>query len=278
MRIVTHTGAAHLDELVACGLFLASARIMGKKIKGIVRTNTISEEHGADAIIDIGGVYDGIRLFDHHQKEEAVLGKCAAELVCEVYFPELMADEEFGPFIKMLSFMDNNGPMNTGKEYGIKSADLNSLLFIARGLVKRFETEPMEMAELMADIICQKLDSMKEIEDAIDFYSDTENATCLSIGTISAMQIKNPWTGSLFAGNKAQEKLIKERKLDLVYNFDPRIEGGRCLFRTFHGEAAGIVLKPEMAKNTSFCHKAGFLLNFTPSHEDEWKEIVGKLL
>ena len=152
MRIVTHAGAAHLDELVACGLFLASARIMGKKIRGIVRTNA-------------GGVYDGIRLFDHHQKEDAVKGKCAAELVCEVYFPELMADEEFGPFIKMLSFMDNNGPVNTGKEYGIKSADLNSLLFIARGMVKRFETEPMEMAELMADIICQKLDSIKEIEE-----------------------------------------------------------------------------------------------------------------
>ena len=107
----------------------------------------------------------------------AVNGKCAAELVCQSYFPEMLEDEEFGHFIKLLSFMDNNGPINTAREYGVAIPVFNSLLLLVRWLVKEFEKRPLEIAEMIAAIIEEKLSFLKEVEEAEAFFQDINNAS-----------------------------------------------------------------------------------------------------
>lgn len=279
--IITHGGVAHADELVACALYITHARRACFKITGIERVMSVPDailEKVGNVVIDIGGVYDGVELFDHHQNEEAVNGKCAAELVCQRFFPELLVDEEFGHFIKLLSFMDNNGPINTAREYGVAIPVFNSLLLLVRGLVKEFEKRPLEIAEMVAAIIEEKLSFLKEVEEAEEFFQDINNA---SVSTMDngyvVLNVINPWEGSMLAGNRGQQAIIDRHKVDLVYNIDPRVAGGRCLFRTAYGERKGIVLSADLVEKSTFCHKAGFLLNFIPAYDGEWVAAVERI-
>ena len=65
LTIVTHNGVFHADEVFA----IATIRIAyeGAKIK-VIRTRNPKEFEKADFVIDVGGKYDGVKFFDHHQR------------------------------------------------------------------------------------------------------------------------------------------------------------------------------------------------------------------
>lgn len=62
MRIVTHNGSFHPDEIFAIAVIVLAngeAEIVRSRDKGVAATG--------DFIVDVGGEYDGERKFDHHQ-------------------------------------------------------------------------------------------------------------------------------------------------------------------------------------------------------------------
>lgn len=64
MRIGTHNGTFHADELVACAII--------DMLHGpvhLVRTRSLELLDSCDLVIDVGGKYDGIKHFDHHQAD-----------------------------------------------------------------------------------------------------------------------------------------------------------------------------------------------------------------
>lgn len=269
--VVTHAGVAHIDEVVAVALLQASG-IEILTVNRVMKVDPILVS-SRDYIIDIGGVYDGKRMFDHHQSEPAVAGKCAAELVAEKFHPDLMGDPEFSHFIKMLSYMDNNGPVKTQETYGVGFDTFNSLMLIVRGLVRQFESDPTTIVNIVANIFTEKKEFLKEVKDASEWLNGGNTAIHNKNG-FKILEIVNPFSGSVQALNRAQQDTIDNEGIHLVYSFDPRDKSGRCLFRTKKGEEAGIDLNTAKASNPTFCHKGGFLLNFRPSSGAEFLDII----
>jgi len=65
IRIITHSGAFHADDVFAVATLLLS---LGDTPAEIVRTRDSSLFDGADFVVDVGGIYDAEKKrFDHHQ-------------------------------------------------------------------------------------------------------------------------------------------------------------------------------------------------------------------
>jgi uncharacterized UPF0160 family protein len=62
--LVTHNGTFHADDLFAA----ATLSILNKGNITIIRTRDPKIILTGDYVFDVGGQYDGIRFFDHHQK------------------------------------------------------------------------------------------------------------------------------------------------------------------------------------------------------------------
>lgn len=66
MKIGTHNGAFHCDEVLACSML---KRLPEFSDADIVRSRDPAVLDGCDIVVDVGGVYDhGKKRYDHHQK------------------------------------------------------------------------------------------------------------------------------------------------------------------------------------------------------------------
>lgn len=64
ISIITHNGKFHTDDVFACAIL----KYIFDDIN-IIRTRDESIINDSDSyIIDVGGEYDGVKKFDHHQK------------------------------------------------------------------------------------------------------------------------------------------------------------------------------------------------------------------
>ena len=109
-KIVTHSGQAHADEL------LAVATILTKFPNAEVhRVSSVPEDIENAILVDIGGKFDGKKFFDHHQDSNL---PASVILVLKTFFPEINADEI--EELQWISDWDVMGPFKTQKKWNIK--------------------------------------------------------------------------------------------------------------------------------------------------------------
>jgi len=71
VKVVTHDGSFHPDEVFACAALSLWAEKNNKKLK-IIRTREKAIIEKADMVVDMGGIFDSnTNRFDHHQKNRA---------------------------------------------------------------------------------------------------------------------------------------------------------------------------------------------------------------
>lgn len=65
LRICTHSGSFHADEALAVYIL----RLLPKfKESTLVRSRDPAKWEESDIVVDVGGKYDGVKFFDHHQR------------------------------------------------------------------------------------------------------------------------------------------------------------------------------------------------------------------
>ena len=69
IKIATHDGIFHADEVFALAVLKLSVELDGDSIE-IVRTRDLDLISSCHMAVDVGGVYDQISHFDHHQKDK----------------------------------------------------------------------------------------------------------------------------------------------------------------------------------------------------------------
>jgi len=101
--IITHSNSMHCDEITACTL-LAIFKPADYKIIRIPHQADIPED--ADYVIDIGRKYDGIKYFDHHQrdKEDPMFKYSSAGLIWEY----LGLQDLYPNITKLINLIDEN--------------------------------------------------------------------------------------------------------------------------------------------------------------------------
>ncbi len=117
LRIVTHAGGAHADEVLACAVLLAA-------VPGIVRIdrrNRVEEADFADPgcfVLDLGGRLEPDRRhFDHHQLDRTAEPACTFSLVLRWLNLESAARAWF-PWFDPLVLVDAKGNEETSRRYG----------------------------------------------------------------------------------------------------------------------------------------------------------------
>lgn len=274
-RIYTHGGVAHSDEMLACAL-LSIAKGTSEVIRVKDNDQIPPDLEENEYIVDTGGKYDKEKYFDHHQDEEAVNGKCAATLVAETFFPEMLDHKKLGPFLKRIELQDNGGAKNIESEFGFDMRDLSPFMFLESGLKKEFEQNPTAITKLIASIVQNILDFDKEVEAAVKWLNTTTRIETINGIKILVNEI-NPYGANLPFGQdalNAAKKSINFEKVNIDYTFCERDNGkSQILYRC--DNAYNLVdFNQSTASNTLFCHKNGFLLRFIPEDENEWKHLI----
>lgn len=85
-RIVTHNGAAHRDEFLACCVILHHEHAAHGRTPSVERRLVVPSdlEDSGTYVVDTGGRWDpGDLNFDHHQADPKMVDKCALDLVLE---------------------------------------------------------------------------------------------------------------------------------------------------------------------------------------------------
>lgn len=132
MKIITHSGIFHSDELFAIALL---KKVYGKHIS-IERTRTISEkdlENPEIWVLDVGGQYNPtLKNFDHHQDES--LSSTNILILNHLFSEKLINEEVFKylyPQFEVISTIDKNGE----KEFNgwQVNALIRSMNYIPRG-------------------------------------------------------------------------------------------------------------------------------------------------
>lgn len=65
IKVVTHSGLFHTDEVFACA---AISIYHSDDCVDIIRSRNPVYFDSADYVVDVGGKYDGAKYFDHHQR------------------------------------------------------------------------------------------------------------------------------------------------------------------------------------------------------------------
>jgi len=98
MKIVTHKGIFHADEVTAIALL----KVFTDEDITVSRVDHDSTDFGSfDMVIDIGKKFDGVKLFDHHQYKG---GKSSAGLIWDY----IGLQEDYPKISKLIKIVDDN--------------------------------------------------------------------------------------------------------------------------------------------------------------------------
>jgi len=265
INIWTHNGSAHADEMLAIS-FLKAAKPGEYEI---IRSDKAPDSF--DIAIDVGGKYDGVSFFDHHQDDPKVNGKCSATLVAETFLPEIFEDRWWADFLKSLDIIDNRGLFTA-------PVDRNTWLVASQpvfALVKLFETEPDAVTDLLAAAVKSVIENVRLIRETKKFLEEhTEVETVDGINIL--VMLENPPEVLAPLVGIAQKDLVETHDIDVVYGYDVRSygSGNRLLFRTERGTDKLDFSRFAGKENVIFAHKAGFLLIFRPTSEGDYIDYI----
>jgi hypothetical protein len=155
LRIWTHKGRAHLDDLIACALLILRwAMDRQTNIKDVnlndIEINRVSPDslpkdlNPGEFIVDTGLEFNGVNKFDHHQLDHDV---CAAHLVAEKFFPALLRDYQWSSVIKAMDTIDCQGLAFYEAKHGTK---VHSTLAHAWLFTDIFREDPVAAAMMYA--------------------------------------------------------------------------------------------------------------------------------
>ena len=113
MKIVTHSGLFHADEVSAVALLRAFE--FEVEVKRLPHQTPVEELDHYDMVIDLGRRFDGIKYFDHHQNKES--DKASAGLVWDWIQSQLSIEGKYPVIDNLVSMVDaqDTGARKAGK-------------------------------------------------------------------------------------------------------------------------------------------------------------------
>ncbi|MGL1891783.1 MAG: MYG1 family protein [Spirochaetaceae bacterium] len=274
-NIITHSGKAHMDELIGITLIAIHRDEMPTEIIRVETDKAIECYDSRDNSIDHYLVDCGLLLepenfkFDHHQSKD--LG-CAAILIFDHYFPHL-ENSSLHEYIKLVSAVDTRGP-NSLDDFKFNSESINYFSFPQKLLLREFEQQPILITSIFLNGIKSIIEFEKEKIKAESWLKTEEHSTIFEIDGVNILVYNNPPPVELSNAIKSVDaETVELHNIHVIYGFDKDDNNIRTLYRTFKGDDEVDFTKAEV-NNTLFSHKGGFLLKFIPESNKEWIKII----
>ena len=274
-RIITHSGKAHMDELVASALLCIARdrqpdeilRVDSREAEALVRDEALG---GDDWVLDCGMILDpDRRIFDHHQDGSL---PSAALLVFEQFFPELK-DSRLHDTITLLSRVDTGGLQSLNDYYELDESK-SYWSFSQKLLTKGFELDPVDALRVVTEVLKDNLRFEHLRTEALRWLESPEHTEIVHFGDFKVLNyLVLPPEELVSPLRSADKELVDEEKIIAIASFDDNSMEGKALFRTAHGQNHLDFTRAE-PENAVFCHPGGFLLKFRPGSPDEWKTLL----
>ena len=287
MRLITHNGKPHADEVLACAFsILAEARRCKMPIDGlpfeILRVRSLADVPGDigldDWVIDIGELHDPeFHRFDHHGIP-SLENECAATLVAKALLPEILQDYHWGKSLERVMVNDTRGKAGLEEKYGPDAT--KRLHFVEDGLIQHFPNDPVGVARMLAHLTENRLQFVQDKRRAVEWLARDENHSILLEKGVLVLEVLNdPATAgfSIEIAEAAQGRMTHKHGIEMVYGWGgDRNPGSRSLFRTEFAQAGKIDLFRARPQQERYRDLRGFLLAFDPIHPLEWQRLLGE--
>ena len=268
-RIFVHGLKAHADETWACGLLIASKPEI--EFTEIIRdAKRITEAADNDFVLDCGMKFDGEHFFDHHQFESTEDVDCTLTLIAKRFAPWTLSDTKFGPVIERVRVQDNFGIPAAEKKFGKSSSWLASECV----MVALFESEPLKIANMLAEGFRNRLRELNEVKEAEKWIKENSSLETFENGLKVLVIESSPFkAGFSIAGfNSASNLYSASLEAGVIYGWNSDGSDSRSLFRT--RSEKNVDFTCSAPENPVFCHNSGFLLVFDPADEAEYRKLV----
>ena len=265
----------HEDERIADAMVIAMVLRTYKRKDVEFHIHRVAKlpdkiEHGA-YVVDVGLKYgldeeNGVMYLDHHQDSPDVRGECSATLCAREFFPELLADSQWGSFLKRLALQDNKGLKAVQEEYCNGKHEVSALIFNEWLGLREFKKDPVGECLKVAYAILEFYDRQNEVSAAREWLRADGNCTIVAVAGVNCMRLdKDPRLSchTLSAIKSAQNNMIEAAHIEVCFGFDERTPGARTLFRTSYGTERGIDFsRCKKFEGLIFAHKGGFVMTF----------------
>ncbi|MDA3956940.1 MYG1 family protein [Oceanispirochaeta sp.] len=278
-RIITHSGKAHMDELVASALLCI---LLDRQPEEVIRMDSREAENlvknglmeGGDWVLDCGMVYDPERqLFDHHH--DGALDSTAL-LLFDEFFPELK-NSRLHESIQLLSRVDTQG-LQSLNDFRELDESRSYWSFSQKLLTKGFEMDPTDALRMVTEVLKDNLQFEHLRNKALIWLESPEHTEIVELGSYKVLNyLVLPPEELTSPLRSADKEMVDEHKIIAVASFDDNNLKGKALFRTGHGQDLldFTLCRPD---HTVFCHPGGFLLKFISGSDKEWIRLVEESL
>ncbi len=275
--VITHSGKAHIDEVLAIA---ALAVYRGESPAEIRRMNSNDAAEMVDAgsvpancwVIDCGLEYNPERrLFDHHQDKEL---PSAALMLFNHLFPELEGSD-LHTYFELVSKVDTKGARSLADSEVVgESRDYWS--FSQQLLVRIFENDPSTVLNIVARGLSEIINFEEVKKAAAEWVAFPGRLVTEDIGGVTVLTYMEHPPIEVFDGlHGIDRNIINENGAAVVYGYDKKDPSIRTLYRTDIGHDILDFSRAE-ARYVVFNHQGGFLMRFRPANKDEWRRIVAE--
>ncbi len=278
-RIITHTGKAHMDELVASALLTLVQdrqpdeiiRQENRDTEALIAAGQVDE---GDWVLDCGLVHDpSHRLYDHHQDGSL---PSTAYMIFEEFFPELHGSR-LHDSLELLSRVDTGG-LQSLNDYDALDESASYWSFSQKMLLKGFETDPAAAVLMVSRSLQDSIEFERMRNKGLQWLENSEHTRISEIEGVKVLSyMVRPPEELTSALRSADKVMVDEFGISAIYSFDDSAPGGRALFRTISGQNT-LDFSLSEPSSVIFCHPGGFLLKFVPSEEEEWIRIIRESL
>ena len=287
MKIITHAGKAHLDDLMACAIAISHLRIWDDSTNIAIERRDPTREELNDrevVVLDVGGRYEPTNSnFDHHQLPRGSRDSAMTLLAANLGLPNGASiaeynpgDEEF-PMDSMASFLedvfpwfrrraelDSCGPFATAKSAGVEWKVVESFLGPFEDLVlAEFEKDPVTVASKLADMITRKWKAFSKV--------------------LAARKVDYPWwadgdfaIADFTAADPVEAEEVSDAltaKINGVAIFHDNRGEGLTLLR-LHDDPSVDFTRVKDDPEVTFCHNGGFIVKTKSKDLDKaWRLI-----
>lgn len=254
IKIVTHGGQAHVDDLLAVAVLLA------KFPKAVVqRVNEINEVEDGMVFVDIGGKFDNEKFFDHHHDQEL---PASIVLVLQKFYPEIDTNI---PELKWISDWDTKGPIRTQKEWGVKLPEFKDPIteVVLRLFSKVTEIKPGEVLHEMLKMIGEEF--IKFLKEQSELIEEAKKAKVFEVKGLKVVQLDK----------NVPIRIVKRVHPDVAVVIQPnqRTKGALTLTRVDdHPRVDFRRIKGRVSAH--FVHSNGFMAVVDPENVNEALEFA----
>jgi len=277
-KIVVHPGNAHRDEVLACGLAVASGRVDPLQTVVERKDPTAKELRDPEVLVlDVGMRHDpATNCFDHHQSgfrndcALSLLAKATPFTASTTYHDVFSIQEWYQNTI----LLDTRGPTATAKKLGLEEFPFGLLSPFESVILCKFEREPTGMLPMLGEVVRKLFAEAGVKQTAFEMLEQYHRVGTVDVNNDSGGKTKLFY---LFVPNYDKDQRYvsqwaNHKKFEFAFSVTPDDRGDGWTLYRFADNPHLDFAKIDGHESITFAHGSGFIAK--TRNKIEMKEVL----